>query len=409
MWTIYLKEILELARDRKTFIFTVLIPIFAMPLIFGAFGYFSSSMFDKARRAQLPYAVFGQENAPELAQRFGAEKGFREVRLANEADIRSAIDQDIIKFALVIPRGYRDRLEGNRQAVVVLHYNSAVMVDLIRKRVQAVIETQNAELRESALSALNLDQQQLRFALNPIRLDEHSTAGKREQVGALIGGMLPYLLLMGCLMAAMYPAIDLGAGEKERGTLETLLLAPVPRGSIVLAKFLVLFTVGLLSSLLMVGSLGALVFLAGSAPLGQADPAGRAAIADLATMMKSIGAGDMAMVALMLAPTAAIFAAILLSLSIYAKSYKEATGLISPLMLLTLLPAMAALLPGVEMNWIWAMVPLTNVSLAMKELVKGTMDYRMFAVILASTTVTAGALLALCRWWFTREQVLFRN
>lgn len=409
MWTIYLKEILELARDRKTFIFTVLIPIFAVPLIFAVFGYFSSAMFDKARRAQLPYAVFGHDNAPELAQRFAAEKGFREVRLGSEAEIRNAIDQDIIKFALVIPRGYRDRLDGNRQAVVVLHYNSAVMVDLIRKRVQTVIEAQNAELRESALSALNLNQQQLRFALNPIRLDEHSTAGKREQVGALIGGMLPYLLLMGCLMAAMYPAIDMGAGEKERGTLETLLLAPVPRTSIVLAKFLVLFTVGLLSSLLMVGSIGALVYLAGAAPLGQADPAGQAAIANLAAMMKSIGAVDMAMVALMLAPTAAMFAAILLSLSIYAKSYKEASGLISPLMLLTLLPAMAALLPGVEMNWMWAMVPLTNVSLAMKELVKGTMDYSMFAVILASTTLSAGALLALCRWWFTREQVLFRN
>jgi len=409
MWTIYLKEILELARDRKTFIFTVLIPIFAMPLIFAAFGYFSSTMFDKARRAQLPYAVFGQENAPELAQRFAAEKGFTEVRLASEADIRGAIDQDLIKFALVIPRGYRDRLEGQRQAVVVLHYNSAVMVDLIRKRVQAVVESQNADLRESALSALHLDQQQLRFALNPIRLDEHSTAGKREQIGALVGGMLPYLLLMGCLMAAMYPAIDLGAGEKERGTLETLLLAPVPRSAIVLAKFLVLFTVGLLSSLLMVGSMSALLFIASSTALGQPVSANQAGIADLAAMMQSIGAGDMAMVALMLAPTAAMFAAILLALSIYAKSYKEAAGLISPLMLLTLLPTMVALLPGVEMNWMWAMVPLTNVSLAMKELVKGTMDYRMFAVILASTTVTAGALLALCRWWFTREQVLFRN
>lgn len=413
MWTIYLKEILELARDRKTFIFTVLIPIFAMPLIFAAFGYFSSTMFDKARRAQLPYAVFGQENAPELAQRFAAEKGFRAVPLASEAEIRRAIDQDVIKFALVIPRGYRDRLDGQRQAVVVLHYNSAVMVDLIRKRVQAVVEAQNAALRESALSALNLNQQQLRFALNPIRLDEHSTAGKREQVGALVGGMLPYLLLMGCLMAAMYPAIDLGAGEKERGTLETLLLAPVPRSAIVLAKFLVLFTVGLLSSLLMVGSMSALLLIASATALGQpamgnlsGNPSG---IADLVAMMQSISALDMAMVALMLAPTAAMFAAILLALSIYAKSYKEAAGLISPLMLLSLLPTMVALLPGVEMNWMWAMVPLTNVSLAMKELVKGTMDYRMFAVILASTTVTAGALLALCRWWFTREQVLFRN
>jgi sodium transport system permease protein len=203
---------------------------------------------------------------------------------------------------------------------------------------------------------------------------------------------------MVCLMSAMYPAIDSGAGEKERGTLETLLLAPVSRTAIVLAKFLMLFTVGLTSALLMIGSMGLLLFFFGPAISG-----------DLVQMARSIGVLDLAMVALMLVPTAAIFAAILLSISVYAKSYKEATGMISPLMLLIILPTLVALLPGVELNWKWAMVPLTNVSLAMKELVKGTMDYSMFSVILLSTTLTAGLLLLLCRWWFNREQVLFRN
>jgi sodium transport system permease protein len=196
----------------------------------------------------------------------------------------------------------------------------------------------------------------------------------------------------------MYPAIDLGAGEKERGTLETLLLAPIPRTRIVLAKFLVLFTVGLTSALLMVASMGLLLTLFGNRFEG-----------GLAQMVRAIGARDLAMVALMLVPTAAIFASILLSISIYAKSYKEATGMISPLMMLVIVPIVLAMLPGVELNWFWSMVPLTNVSLAMKELVKGTMDYRMFFAILLSTTLIAGALLAWCRWWFTREVVLFRN
>jgi sodium transport system permease protein len=398
MWTIYLKEILELARDRKTLIFTVLIPVLAMPLILGGFSYLSTNMFNKARTAELTYAVFGKAYAPGLAERFTAEHGFREVALATPDEIRNAIDKDVIKFALVIPPTFQQQLDSKQQASVVLHYNSAVMVDVIRKRVSAELEAHNARLREDELSALNLSKHQLRFALNPVTLQERSTAGKREQMGALLGGVLPYLLLMGCLMAAMYPAIDLGAGEKERGTLETLLLAPVPRSAIVLAKFLVLFTIGLTSSVLMVVSMSVLLFFFG----GTASP-------DLAAMVRAIGVLDMAMLALMLAPTAAIFASVLLSLSIYAKSYKEAAGLISPLMLLSLLPVMVALLPGVELNWFWAMVPLTNVSLAMKELVKGTMDYRMFAVILISTTATAGALLALCRWWFSREQVLFRN
>jgi sodium transport system permease protein len=398
MWTIYLKEMLELLRDRKTFIFTVLIPVLAMPLIMGGFSYVSSNMFNKARHAELSYAIFGKQHAPALSARFTLERGFREVALDSPEQIRAAIDNDVIKFALEIPADFQERLARHQQPAVVLHYNSATMVDVIRKRVSAELEAQNATLREQALSALNLSKSQLRFALAPITLQERSTAGKREQMGALLGGILPYLLLMGCLMAAMYPAIDLGAGEKERGTLETLLLAPVPRGAIVLAKFLVLFTVGLTSSLLMVGSMSLLLFVLSSA-----------VAPDLAAMLHAIDVLDVTMLALMMVPTAAVFASILLSLSIYAKSYKEAAGLISPLMLLMLLPTMVALLPGVELNWLWAMVPLTNVSLAMKELVKGTMDYRMFAVILLSTTVTAGALLALCRWWFSREQVLFRN
>ncbi|MES2162159.1 MAG: ABC transporter permease [Pseudomonadota bacterium] len=398
MWIIYLKELLELARDRRTFFFTVFIPVFAMPLIFTGFGYVSSSMFKQASQAEMTYSIFGKDNAPRLAERFAKEKGFREVVLASPADIKAAIGDDRIKFALVIPAGFEASLARQQQAVIALHYNSAVTVDLTRKRVMSVIGGQNRLLREQALSALNLNKEQLRYALDPITLEDHSTADKREQMGAVVGGMLPYILLMVCLMAAMYPAIDTGAGEKERGTLETLLLAPVSRTALVMAKFLMLFTVGLTSALLMIGSLGMLLTFFGPMIGG-----------DLVQMVRAIGLLDLAMVALMLVPTAAIFAAILLSISVYAKSYKEAAGLISPLIIVTVLPTLVALLPGVELNWKWAMVPMTNVSLAMKELVKGTMDYSMFWVILLSTTLTAGALLALCRWWFNREQVLFRN
>jgi sodium transport system permease protein len=340
MWTIYLKELLELARDRKTFFFTVFIPVFAMPLIFTGFGFLSSSMFKHASQAEMTYSIFGKENAPRLVERFAKEKGFREVPLAGPDDIKAAIGDDRIKFALVIPAGFERTLSNHQQGVIALHYNSAVTVDLTRKRVMSVIGGQNRVLREQALSALNLNKEQLRFALDPITLEDHSTADKREQMGAMIGGMLPYILLMVCLMSAMYPAIDTGAGEKERGTLETLLLAPVPRSAIVLAKFLMLFTIGLTSALLMIGSMGVLLFFFGPMIGG-----------DLVQMVRAIGVLDLAMVALMLVPTAAIFAAILLSISVYAKSYKEAAGLISPLIIVTILPTLVALLPGVELDW----------------------------------------------------------
>jgi sodium transport system permease protein len=398
MWTIYLKELLELIRDRKTFIFTIVIPVFALPLIMAGFGLLSSSMFRQARDAEMAYAILGQDYAPQLAQRFAGDRNFREVPLAGVADIKPAIAAGRIKFALVIPAEAGDTLARHAQSHIELHYNSATTIDVTRKRVNDMIGKENAALRQQALQPFGLNQQQLRFVLDPIALQERSTANQRERMGAIVGGMVPYLLLMVCLLAAMYPAIDTGAGEKERGTLETLLLAPVSRTRIVLAKFLMLFTVGLTSSLLMIASLGLVLAFGGPLLTG-----------DVAQAVRTINPLDLVLLAVMLVPTAAIFAAVLLAISIYAKSYKEAAGMISPLIIIIILPTMVALLPGVELTWGWAMVPLTNVALAMKELVKGTMDYRMLSAILLSSTVTAGALLACCRWWFNRESVLFRN
>ena len=117
---------------------------------------------------------------------------------------------------------------------------------------------------------------------------------------------------------------------------------------------------------------------------------------------------DLVLLALMLIPVAAIFAALLLSISIFARNSAEASTLISPFGIVLIVPAALAMLPGVELNWFWAWVPVTNISLAMKELLKGTMDYTMLVAILTSSTLIAGGLLFFCAKWFNRESVLFR-
>lgn len=399
MWTVYFKELLELARDRKTLIFTILMPTLIIPALMGGFGYFTVMMVKKAQQEELRYAIFGAEHAPELSRRLATTKGFSRVELASPKDIKPAIVDERIKFALVIPATFQATLAARQQGAIELHYNTAVSINLTDKRVRELVDEYSDNVRESIFSQLGLSSEQHAFALRPIVLEEHSTADARQDLGEKFGSFLPYILFLVCLTGAMYPAIDVGAGEKERGTLETLLLAPVPRGQVVLAKFLVLFTTGLTAALLSVTSLGVWTVFFGQTFAAEA----------LAKGLGTIGVADLLLVALMLVPVAAIFAALLLSLSIYAKSFKEAQNYMSPLMLLMILPIMASMLPGIELNWVWAMVPITNVALAMKELVKGTMDYRMLAVILMSTTTLAGGLLAFCRWWFNREAVLFRS
>lgn len=398
MWIVYLKEMRSLLRDRKTLIFTILIPIFAMPLIGFGFAYVAQSINARAQAQEIKYAIFGAHNAPAVAALFARESGFRTVPLDKSVNIKDAIGDGRIKVAFNLPERFDEAINSSQQAGLELHFNSADAGDIVRKRVGAVVEKYNSALRQKALADFKLTPPQLAFVLNPVRLDERSTANQRERIGALIGGMLPYFLLFVCLLAATYPAIDLGAGEKEAGTLETLLLAPIARSELVMGKFMVLFSVGLAAALLMVTSLGVVLrFFAARID------------ADLAAVVSTLGLGDLALVGLMLVPTAAIFASVLLAMSIYAKSYKEATGMMQPLVMVTILPVVLAMVPGVELNWLWASVPLTNIALAMKEIVKGTMDYQKFLMILFSSSVIAALLLAWCRNWFGREQVLFRD
>ncbi len=223
-------------------------------------------------------------------------------------------------------------------------------------------------------------------------------ADKRENWGEKIGGMIPYFIFMLCLQGAMIPATDLGAGEKERGTLETLLISPIERHKLVLGKFLTIALAGATSALITVSSMAVwgLVISQGMA------------IKMVSEFMSAINAIDFVLMFLMLVPVVAIFSAVLLSLSIYARSFKEAQGYMTPLVFAVIVPVMLAMLPGVELKGGWAWVPLTNVALAIKELIKGTMDYFQLFAIFSSTAVIAGALLYFCVYWFNKEKVLFR-
>jgi len=279
-----------------------------------------------------------------------------------------------------------------------LHFDNASMSSKVEDRVEDLVEEFNTELTAARLANLGVPQgEKQESLLEPVRLGKQGTGEIREVIGERIGGMVPYFFIAFCFMGVVYPAIHLGAGEKERGTLETLLLAPIPRHQVVLGKFLAVFCGGIIAVLLNLASLGTWLAIKAGELRGI-----------IGTIIGSIDLLDLVLLALMLIPVAAMFAALLLSASIFARNSAEASTLISPLGIVLIIPAALAMLPGVELNWFWAWVPITNISLAMKELLKGTMDYTMLVAILTSSTLIAGGLLFFCAKWFNRENVLFR-
>ncbi|MEW9797667.1 ABC transporter permease subunit [Alteromonas sp. CYL-A6] len=398
MWLIFKKEFTELLRDRKTLIFMIALPVLVFPLMLGVTVFFTSSAVQKAESEVLTFAVVGDRFAPEIgaAMRAATDK-FEEVTLNGQDDYATLIRDDVVDFVLVIPDTFTSDILDSGQHSLTLYLNDAGL-NKVYSRVNDVISRLSEQFQLQAFSSLGVTEDQQKALLEPIVIERENVADQREVWGERLGGMLPYFVFFLCLQGAMAPAADLGAGEKERGTLETLLISPMPRYKLVLGKFFTIAAAGVISALITVTSMAVWGLLIAQGM----------AIEFVSNIMAMIGMGDFVLIFLMLVPVVAIFASVLLSLSIYARSFKESQSYMGAVMMVVIFPVIIAMMPGVELKGGWIWVPLTNVALAMKELLKGTMDYFALFGIFASTTVIAAALIGFCIYWFNKEKVLFR-
>ncbi len=316
-----------------------------------------------------------------------AERQQRLVDLVRTGELAAVVE---------LPAGARQKLAAEDSARVVVHYLEASdRSTMALKSLTGIFEAIGEQITAERVAAHGLPEG---FA-RPIRVDRERLPGPGILV-KLMSQLLPYMILIFAFLGAMYPAIDLGAGEKERGTLETLLVAPVSRLALVLGKFGVVLVAALVSALL------ATVSLALSLQVGF--------LADLTVLSGesfSFSAGEALSGLLMVLPVSCIFSALLLALSIFAKSFKEGQSYAGPLQMIIILPALVSVLPGVKLDWLTASIPVVNVSLALKEIFTGNLDQHWghLGLIFLTTSVWAGLLIWFAAWWFRREQVLFRS
>jgi sodium transport system permease protein len=199
----------------------------------------------------------------------------------------------------------------------------------------------------------------------------------------------------------MYPAIDLTAGEKERGTMETILSSPISRLDLVGGKFLLVFSASLATAILSVISMGGSFAILGRTSLMNSSGG--------QTLALNLGLLSVVSVFLMALPLAFLFSAVLMTIALFAKSYKEAQSYLTPMTFLIVIPAVASVMPGVELTPKLALIPILNTSLVCKEIITGTYHWNSIALIFVSTCVYAGVALFLAVKTFQRESVLFRS
>ncbi|MBM3325154.1 MAG: CPBP family intramembrane metalloprotease, partial [Calditrichaeota bacterium] len=236
--------------------------------------------------------------------------------------------------------------------------------------------------------------------LRPFAVQVENIATSKEMSGFVFGKFLGYLLIFMVMMGAFYPAIDLTAGEKERGTLETLLVSPAHRSEIVYGKFFAILSISLITAFLNISSMG-LTFSQGM-HLIQTDLAS-------AGFDFSITPLGLASLMLLLVPIAVFLSALCMAVATPARSYKEGQNLLTPIYFVVILPALASILPGMEISPSLSLVPIVNVSLLTKEFLMGRYPLTETALTFLSSCLLAALALKWATSQFQRESVLFRH
>ena len=404
-WTVYRKELREALRDRRTLISMFLVPAVIMPAIFFLFGTATYQVVKNARAERQIVGVLGGADSPAVRAALEAQAGL--VVVEAEEDWRARVAEKRLRAVVEIPAGFEAALKAHAPAEVrIYHYEGEF------KSGYAVGELRRFfnELREKSLAS-RLEERGLPAGFaRPFEIRAENVAPPEKVGGNAFGGFIPYLLILLSFTGVIYPAIDLMAGEKERGTLETLLSSPTARIDLVLGKFLLVLTVSLTTVACSLVSLAVSLLIGGAAMFGSGRVAETlAGAAKTGSALPSLDPLGLVGVVVLVVPLAVLFAAVALTISLFARTQKEAQTYLAPLVAVVILPAVAGLLPGVELNAAVALVPVLGVALACKELVSGVWPWTELAVIFGSTCVYAGAALAGCVRMFGRESVLFRS
>lgn len=392
--TVFKKELIDTVRDRRTLVFMIVIPLLLFPVLFKIMFSVEKSQTKKAEEKQLEVVVIDRGNAARFLEILRGRDDLELIDGIPEDSIQTFLQQDRLDGAFVVDASFDDEVTGLKPGRIDLYYKSTDDRRIIRNRLREIVDQFEGELLDARFQKLELG----RDVTEGINLESHNVASTKEQFGKTIGGFLPYVFILFCFMGAMYPAIDLGAGEKERGTLETLLTAPVNRFHILLGKFGVVVLTGIVSAIVsMVG------LYAGLRQSQELPPE----VFDV--IIKILGVDSVLTIFSLLLPLTVFFAGILLSISLSARSFKEAQSLITPLNIAIIIPAAIGMIPGLTMNFKTALIPVLNVSLATKEIIAGTMTTGNLIVVYLSLIMFAVLSLWGSVLWFKRENTIFRS
>lgn len=387
VWTVFRKELTDLLRDRKTLVGTFLIPIVIIPFVFFLLT-MSYTHVEKEARAYIPIAVSGQSLLIDYLKKMPG------VELIAAAQPESELEQGKLRAIITIPAGFDQQLKAGGTAKVQVAYDSTNQKSVYAKSVieEAVAaysgEIVNNRLRQAGLSPR---------AISPIETVFDNTASKDRQTGGMLASIIPLMLVLSLASGGIAVATDLVAGEKERGTLESLLSAPISANQLLTAK---LMTVMVISCISATASLLSLSFVYRMGPFAEA----------AGVSLRILEPGSLIVLAGTILLLAAMFAGLELTLSTVAKSFKEGQTYMTGVVVLAMIPSymMMPLNPTDIPDWYY-FIPVFNGVALCKEVFYGAIQPWHVCVGLGTSLLYVIGILVLSAKLFRREGAVIKG
>jgi sodium transport system permease protein len=393
---VYHKELIDSLRDRRTVISMTVVPLLLFPALTLGMGLLGATLMSRAKGEVPLVMVVGGEDSPRVVEALKKNKKIQVV--PGSTDFEDQVSNKLVRAAIILPLGFDEAAEhGDAQTVSVDYYEGDIKSELAMDTAETSLKDYRVTLAKQLVSERGVPGN----LVEPFKVEKTNVAPPEKVAGSTLGGLIPYFVIILSLTGAMYPAMDLTAGEKERGTMETILTSPVSRTDLVLGKFFMVLTASLATALLSLTSMAVSFFLA-------RNMIDKLVSEDNPTVHYAIDPVGILAVLLMVLPLSVLFAATLLAIALFAKSFREAQTYLSPLTVIVIMPAVAALLPGVELNTRTALIPILSTTLVGKELMAGNHPWGFIMLIFLSSCVYASLAIAAAVTMFNRESVLFR-
>ncbi|MEZ0120033.1 MAG: hypothetical protein SGVNAXEH_000154 [Holophagaceae bacterium] len=410
-WLVLKKEMLYWTKDRRTLFLTLFFPLILYPLLFGIMTKMSLNDSRRLSTSVTRVAIDDPRNILSSIL-FREGSGFEKFTESLE-NIPLALSQEKIHLSIKVPQDAKDYVASQKPIDLQITYDpSRDMSEKGFLKIQKFIKDNDAMIVVGRLNELRLTSD----ILEPTRISIIKTTGANEEIGKLIGLFLPYFLLISMYAGAMQFGADITAGEKERGTLLSLLTTRLSRLQIMQGKMLAIFCVSILGIAMNLIAIGLGGFTAGNLALYDRVEKTKAMAISMGSPtpptidLQSILTPQAILLTLgLLIPLGLLFSAIILTIGAQSKSVREANVAMVPGIFIVLAIGVFSLSPGIEKLTYLPFVPLMNITVVIRKLFTGQFVAWEYLITLLMTLLLSWFTVALSGRLLSRENALFKS